>query len=351
MTITAIHQDISQGLDLQYQEEDMPEVHDIDQKMLYMSEEEHDGLKQQDQVAIVSKEQDALRLQDQMETMSEDHKIEDQMNEEQNDQEIMSEEDLKLQDQWNEEQREIRWSQDKRLEVPNKLTSSDKKTHEVSLMSGPKRCLVPEGGGFKAWEKGKVTVLSPELPVDCLKVLAGDLEEIGRINRTLSTWKNALSDQEMLYKAHNCSWLRDHFHHNLYNSQLEESFPIAFTFVVYDSPQQVLRLLRLLYRPQNTYCIHVDVKSQHKEFFRAIAECFDNVVISSQLENVIWGYYTILQVEICKCLFSLHCIMLFSNASAVPFPPLLCCSPMPVQCPINAQQKSTVKPPNRDLPL
>ena len=66
---------------------------------------------------------------------------------------------------------------------------------------------------------------------------------------------------------------------------------------MYDSPQQFLRLLRLLYRPQNVYCIHYDVKSLHKEFFESIARCFDNVMIATKLENVVWGYYTIMQAQ------------------------------------------------------
>lgn len=265
-------QDISNGgLKLQHQAEKMSEKH---------------GLKLQDQ-KMLSEEQDGLKMQGQVENMSEEQ------------------DGLKMQYQMNEEQGEMRKSQDQRrkLEVPNQLTLSDSNTHEVSLVSGLKWCQVPEGG-FKAWKKGVVTVLSPELPVDCSKVAAGDVEEMARINRTVPTWRNAMSDQGMLVKVQNCSWLRDHFHQNLYNSQLEDSFPIAFTFVVYDSPQQVLRLLRLLYRPQNTYCIHFDVKSRHKEFFRAIAECFDNVMVSSHLENVVWGYYTIMQAQM-NCLVDL----------------------------------------------
>ena len=43
------------------------------------------------------------------------------------------------------------------------------------------------------------------------------------------------------------------------NSQ-EESFPIAYSIVVYKDPAQVERLLHAIYRPQNHYCIHVDSK-------------------------------------------------------------------------------------------
>ena len=95
----------------------------------------------------------------------------------------------------------------------------------------------------------------------------------------------------------NCFWLRDSFSNNLYNSKLERSFPIAFTFVVYNNPQQVLRLLRLLYRPQNSYCIHCDAKSPHKAFFQKIASCFENIIIPSKLINMMWGKETIMEAQ------------------------------------------------------
>lgn len=158
------------------------------------------------------------------------------------------------------------------------------------------KCEVPPGG-FKAWGHGVVTMLAPQVAVNCSKILSGDETELEKVNKAMSVWKNALSDEAMLNKMHNCSWLQEYFSDNLYNSELEKSFPLAFTFVVYDSPQQVLRLIRLLYRPQNVYCIHYDVKSQHKQFFQSLARCIDNVVIASRLENVVWGYYTIMQAQ------------------------------------------------------
>lgn len=158
------------------------------------------------------------------------------------------------------------------------------------------RCEMPPGG-YRAWGQGVVTQLTPHVEVNCSKLFSGDKLEVKKAQNATSTWKNDLSDEEMLGKMQDCSWLRDYFSNNLYNSELEKAFPLAFTLVVYDGPQQVLRLLRVLYRTQNAYCIHYDVKSPHKEFFQQIARCFDNVMIASRLENVVWGYYTILQAQ------------------------------------------------------
>ena len=142
-----------------------------------------------------------------------------------------------------------------------------------------------------------MTSLKPEVRVNCSRVISGDKKEINRSKLALLGWKNSLSGKVLMRKMENCSWFRDNFSDNLYNSKLEKSFPIAFTFVVHNNPQQVLRLLRLLYRPQNSYCIHCDVKSPHKAFFQKIANCFENVITPSKVENVVWGRNTIMEAQ------------------------------------------------------
>ncbi|KAL7054235.1 hypothetical protein AAHC03_026243 [Spirometra sp. Aus1] len=56
----------------------------------------------------------------------------------------------------------------------------------------------------------------------------------------------------------------------------ERDFPIGFILAVNKSINQVARLLRLIYRPQNVYATHVDRKTL-QEFYDAvqeIAKCF-----------------------------------------------------------------------------
>ena len=88
---------------------------------------------------------------------------------------------------------------------------------------------------------------------------------------------------------------------NLYNTQLEVNFPVAFNFLVYDSPQQFLRLLRLLYRPQNVYCIHPDKKSVFLSFYNNVSKCFHNIITATELMDVHWGEYTIMDAQ-------MHCL-------------------------------------------
>ena len=191
------------------------------------------------------------------------------------------------------------------LDVKSETTAANNRSVSLKLeprepqrevIAEPVGCELPLGG-FRGWSKGVVTTLTPEVPVNCSKVLSGNKEELERVKRAMSEWKNNISNPDMLKRVQNCSWLRYRFSNNLYNSKLEKDFPIAFTFVVYDSPQQVLRLLRLLYRPQNSYCIHCDAKSPHKLFFQSIERCFDNIIIPSKLERVVWGHYSVLGAQ------------------------------------------------------
>nr|VZI07192.1 unnamed protein product [Spirometra erinaceieuropaei] len=86
-------------------------------------------------------------------------------------------------------------------------------------------------------------------------------------------------------------------------SDAERAFPLAFLLTVYKDINQVARLLRLIYRPQNFYVIHVDKKSPSM-FYKAveeIAKCFGNnvgVVSRNESINVTWGEYTVLEQEL-----------------------------------------------------
>ncbi|KAK6183819.1 hypothetical protein SNE40_006414 [Patella caerulea] len=71
-------------------------------------------------------------------------------------------------------------------------------------------------------------------------------------------------------------------------TQLEEDFPLAFGIRLYNSPEQVEQLLRIIYRPHNFYCIHVDTGSDKSIFnsLKAVARCFENVVVLSKIRTV-----------------------------------------------------------------
>ena len=173
------------------------------------------------------------------------------------------------------------------------------------------KCVSPLDG-LKGWKEGVVTVIRPAMKKNCSKVISGDELEIQQITQLGLDWKEKYSNEmysqqaydTLLEKSTSCEWLVEYLTNNLYNSQLEDSFPVAYSFLVYDNPQQFLRLLKLLYRPQNVYCIHPDKKSAFNPFFINIAKCFHNIIIASELIDVHWGQYTLMDAQM-RCLSDL----------------------------------------------
>ena len=165
-------------------------------------------------------------------------------------------------------------------------------------------CELPVGG-FKSWKDGVVTVVKPVIERNCTKIFAGDQQEVRRVMRQNSGWTNEVSDHKLLQMVGNCSWVREYLHDVMYTTKLERSFPIAYAFVVYESPQQVLRLLKVLYRPTHYYCIHPDRKSGlMASIFSEIAACLDNVIIPLNVIEVTWGHYSLLEAQL-SCLSDL----------------------------------------------
>jgi len=79
----------------------------------------------------------------------------------------------------------------------------------------------------------------------------------------------------------------------------ERAFPIAFSLLAYENFEQTERLLRLVYRPHNAYCIHVDQKSSPAMHagMEAVASCLPNVVIARPAVSVTWGEISVVQAE------------------------------------------------------
>ncbi|CAH8456463.1 unnamed protein product [Schistosoma bovis] len=83
-------------------------------------------------------------------------------------------------------------------------------------------------------------------------------------------------------------------------SEEEKSYPIAYSLLIYDDVEWTARLLRLIYRPNNLYCIHVDRKSP-EWFYEGIvnlSRCFGvNVLVVNRSESirVVWGHYSVVE--------------------------------------------------------
>ena len=83
-------------------------------------------------------------------------------------------------------------------------------------------------------------------------------------------------------------------------SEEEENFPIAFSILVYKDAIQIAGLLSAIYRPQNVYCIHVDLKADQvfRDAVSAVSRCLTNVFLSSRSVDVQWGEFSVLEPEI-----------------------------------------------------
>jgi len=79
-----------------------------------------------------------------------------------------------------------------------------------------------------------------------------------------------------------------------------EDFPIAYNILTHSNANQLLRLLRAIYRPNNVVCIHVDTKASesYRSAVDAIQRCFDNVRLASRMETIVWAGYSRLQADI-----------------------------------------------------
>ncbi|XP_074644236.1 beta-1,3-galactosyl-O-glycosyl-glycoprotein beta-1,6-N-acetylglucosaminyltransferase-like [Tubulanus polymorphus] len=84
------------------------------------------------------------------------------------------------------------------------------------------------------------------------------------------------------------------------SSDEEQNFPIAFGITVYKDIEQVERLLRMIYAPQNYYCFHVDKKASadFKAAMKRIVDCFPNAILTSQSFDVKWATITVLDADL-----------------------------------------------------
>ncbi|TPP55819.1 Glycosyltransferase 14 family member [Fasciola gigantica] len=121
---------------------------------------------------------------------------------------------------------------------------------------------------------------------------------------------------DFFYKEDDCSSFKKSVfdgwpHRASYVTEEETQFPIAFSLSVHRDADQVSRLVRLLYRKQNSYCIHVDRKASRKyyEAVRNIARCFGenvHVLPRGRSVRVIWGRYGILEAVLRCAKLLLH---------------------------------------------
>ena len=142
--------------------------------------------------------------------------------------------------------------------------------------------------------------------VHCSALIQGDVNELLKAKKYMNEnpRNNWRTPRQIVNVTKDCNSYKKNRRYVLdYLTEEERNFPIAYSIMMYKDIEQVERLLRAIYRPQNYYCIHVDKKTAAKihEAMNSIASCFSNVFVLSNPVNVNWGGYSVLEPCI-KCL-------------------------------------------------
>ena len=145
---------------------------------------------------------------------------------------------------------------------------------------------------------------TPPVSASCGLLFKGDEGEAKRVRKVMESWKSSISDMEFLQSlASNCTRTRLSFSSNFYTSRVEKKIPLAYSFLIHHKEgllQQLVRLLKVLYRPHNVYCVHVDnsAPTWWKTMVKNFTSCFPNVIASPQSVYVVYGTVRILYAHL-----------------------------------------------------
>lgn len=136
---------------------------------------------------------------------------------------------------------------------------------------------------------------------NCTRLFLGDQEEQEKVKSFHSKYPYKHVQEASFVKATSrCQAYIQARGYATHVPEEEAEFPLAYSITIHKHADQFERLLRVIYRPNNYYCIHVDKKSSKKlhAAIKAIADCFDNVFVASKLEVVVYGGFTRLQADL-----------------------------------------------------
>ncbi|GCC25010.1 hypothetical protein chiPu_0003414, partial [Chiloscyllium punctatum] len=149
--------------------------------------------------------------------------------------------------------------------------------------------------------------LQLNLQINCTAIYECSPVEVGK---TLEIRKGNiidLEDEDVELMTSDCDqYLLLRGYQNNLISEVEKEYPLAFSIVVHKDAVMVERSLKMIYMPQNIYCIHYDQKSSNsfKSAMDNLAKCFPNVFIASKLELVHYAHISRLQADL-NCLSDL----------------------------------------------
>lgn len=150
-------------------------------------------------------------------------------------------------------------------------------------------------------------LVRPKYDVNCKLIFDMDSNEIKKAKLLLNSsrfrkFEESIKDDSFIFDRQKCNQFKKVLGYDQVKGSNPE-FPLAFSILVHTNAEQLERFIRSIYQPQNIYCIHIDTKSK-KSFqnaIRSIAQCFDNIFISTKSENILYGGFSRLKADI-NCL-------------------------------------------------
>ena len=191
-----------------------------------------------------------------------------------------------------------------RIESKSKLKSLDYKEN-IDYID-----FIEENLRFKVLDNLRNQLVRKKYNIDCKSIfLNNDSKVIQQAKliedeiRNYTRFVDYIKDENFIFNKSTCEdykIVRDYMSNYKYNEEIEKNFPLAYSILIYYNAEQIDRLLKLIWRPQNVYCFHIDSKSKDKfkKAVQSIIQCFDNVFISSESENIIWGSISVLKAEL-----------------------------------------------------
>lgn len=143
--------------------------------------------------------------------------------------------------------------------------------------------------------------------VNCTAIYELDPVEVGKALEIKRKVIVDVDDESTVSWTSDCpAFVKTRGYNDVPVSEVETSFPLAYSLVVHRNAPMVERILHAIYAPHNIYCIHYDQKSApaFKKAIENLARCIENVFIASKLESVEYAHISRLNADL-NCLSDL----------------------------------------------
>lgn len=141
---------------------------------------------------------------------------------------------------------------------------------------------------------------TPGLHTNCKALLNGDTkaQKTAMIFMQTQTKREPQTDQKLFQL--DCPIFMKRRGYIVQPTNEEKKFPVAYSLVNFNDFAQFERLFHAIYRPQNSYCLHVDEQSslEFKTGIDRLVKCFPNFITSSRSVNVKRGTWSALEADL-----------------------------------------------------